>query len=125
MRDIVCSSLSSVAKANQLEQKLTFVVSVLQNWLENGGLGKIGGAAEARRIRWEGMSESVPSTTATTTTVEGNDKKVEGQQAPIDNDGDDNDEKRKKVLQQKKKRREPNGDVWVSIGALSGDSRYS
>ena len=44
----------SLIEVNEFEQKVAFVKSIVETWIENGGLGRMGKAAQ---VKWEGISE--------------------------------------------------------------------
>ena len=49
-----------IVKANALAEKLTFVLSVIENWIGNGGLGRLsenedGEADGGKSLEWEGL----------------------------------------------------------------------
>jgi hypothetical protein len=46
---------SRMVRANHLVKKLNFVVDVVSQWIENGGLGKLDADLGGEKLYWEGQ----------------------------------------------------------------------
>ena len=44
-----------VVKANALQEKLEFVLSVVEQWISNDGLGRLDEGSNGEKLYWEGL----------------------------------------------------------------------